>query len=102
MDYQIHYDPIPTLEFRDSEGGNTVVCVLESPSVLFPMLRKTGSALRGDLRSSPLFRVGKKTPAVELSILNAGTMFDIELAVGWNALTGQVIETDTLWAYMLN
>jgi hypothetical protein len=100
MDYQIHNDPVPAVEFQD--GVNTVVCTLESPAVLIPMLRKKGSALRGELRSNLLFRVSKKTPSVELSLLNAGTMFDIELPIAWNTLTSQSTALDTLWAYILD
>lgn len=102
MDYQLHNAPVTTVEFHDAEVGTTVVCTLESPEILLPILRKKHSVLRGELRSNPLFRVNKKTPAVELSMLNAGTMFDIELPVAWNTLTGQVTESDRLWAYILN
>jgi hypothetical protein len=102
MDYQLHNTPVTTVEFHNAEAGNTVICTLESPEVLMPILRKKRPILRGELRSNPIFHVGKKTPAVELSMLNAGTMFDIELPIVWNTLTGQVTESDTLWAYILN
>lgn len=100
MDYQIHSDPVPAVEFHD--GTSIVVCTLEAPAVLIPMLRKKRSSLRGELRSNPLFRVGRKTTAVELSMLNAGAMFDIELPVAWDALTAQLTESDTVWAYILS
>jgi hypothetical protein len=35
-------------------------------------------------------------------MLNAGGLFDVELPIVWNTLTGQVIEADTLWAYILD
>lgn len=100
MDYQIHIDPVPAIEFHD--GTSIVVCTLEAPTMLIPRLQKKHSALQGDLRSNPLFRVSKKTRIVELSILNAGCMFDIELPVAWSALTTQITESDTLWAYILS
>jgi hypothetical protein len=102
MDYQLHNTPVTNVEFHDAEVGATVVCMLEAPDVLMPILKKKHSVLRGALRSNPIFRVGKKTAAVELSMLNAGAMFDIELPIVWNTLTGQVTESDTLWAYILN
>jgi hypothetical protein len=102
MDYQLHTSPVTTVAFHDGEVGNTVICTLESPEVLISMLRKKRPSLRGELRSNPIFRVSKKTPAVELSMLNAGAMFDVELPIAWNTLTGQVIESDTLWAYILD
>ena len=65
------------------------------------MLKKKRSAIRGNLGSNPLFRVGKKTPVVELSILNAGMMFDMELPVVWNRLTGQATQADVVWVYII-
>lgn len=102
MDYQLHQAPVTTVEFHDAEAGNTVICTLEPPDTLLPILKKKRPVLRGELRSNPAFRVGRKTPAVELSMLNAGSMFDIELPVAWNSLTGQITESDTLWAYILD
>ena len=101
-DYQLHSRPVVSIEFQDTENGTTVVCALERPEVLMLALRrKEPPMIRGELQSNPLLRVGKKTPAVELSILNAGTMFDVELPVAWNGLTGQATQADALWAYIL-
>lgn len=102
IDCQMHNAPVMTVEFHDAESGTTIVCTLESPEVLIPLLKKKYTGFRGELRSNPLYRIGKKTPAIELSMLNAGPFFDIELPVFWNTLTGQVTESDTLWAYVLN
>jgi hypothetical protein len=102
MDYQVHNAPVTTVEFHDAEVGTTVLCTLESPDVLLPMLRKKRQVLRGELHSNPLYLVGRKTTAVELSMLNAGAMFDVQLPVAWNSLTGQVTESDTLWVYIIN
>jgi hypothetical protein len=66
-----------------------------------PMLKKKRSAIRCNLGSNPLLQVGKKTPVVELSILNAGMMFDIELPVAWNSLTGQATQAEVVWAYIV-
>ncbi len=101
-DYQLYNIPMATVEFHDVEVGARIICTLESPDVLIPMLRKKRSALRRELRSNPIFRIDKKTPAIELSMLNAGVLFDIELPVAWCTLTGQATESNTLWAYILN
>lgn len=100
LDYQLYNDPIPAVEFHD--GRSSIVCTLEPPAVLLPMLRKKRSAIRGELRSNPLFLVNRKTPALELSMLNAGDMFDVELPVAWGTLTSQVTVSDTLWVYILD
>ena len=102
MDYQIHNSPVNTIEFHDAEVGKTIICTLESPEALKSILKKKRAILRGELRSNPIFRVSKKTPTVELSMLNAGVMFDVELPIAWNTLTGQATQADTLWAYILD
>ena len=102
VDYQVHIAPIVTLELRDAERGKIFICTLESPKVLIPLLKEKCSPLRSELRTNPVFHVGKKTNAVELSILNAGAMFDIALPVAWAQLTDQITEPDTLWVYTLN
>jgi hypothetical protein len=101
MDCQVHNTPVAAVEFREAESGATVVFALESPQVLMSMLKKKRSAIRGNLGSNPLFQVTKKMPAVELSILNAGMMFDLELPVEWNRLTGQATQADVVWAYII-
>jgi len=101
MDCQVHQVPVAAVEFRETESGATIVFALEAPQVLIPMLKKKHSAIRGNLGSNPLLRVGKKTPVVELSILNAGMMFDIELPVAWSSFTGQATQADVVWAYII-
>jgi hypothetical protein len=66
------------------------------------ILKKKRPTIAGDLRVNPIFRFGKKTPAIELSLLNAGMLFDLELPVAWDALTGRQTEAGTLWAYILD
>src|SRR5687768_4046949 len=51
MDYQLHNTPVTTVEFHDAEVGATVICTLESPEALMPILKKKRSVLRGELRS---------------------------------------------------
>jgi hypothetical protein len=102
LDFQLHLTPIPTVEFHDSELGSILICTLESPQVLLPILRKKSSPFRSELRMNPIFRIDRKTPAIELSLLNAGALFDVELPIVWNTLTGQVTESDTLWVYFLS
>lgn len=102
MDFQLHHNPVSAIEFHDTGLGNTIICTLESPSNLLPMLKKKRSNIRGELSTNPAFRLSRNTPAFELSMLNAGAMFDVELPIVWNTLTGQVTESETLWAYILS
>ncbi len=102
LDYYKHESPIVSIEFHDASSGNTVVCALESPDEVKTILKKKRPTIAGDLRTNPIFRLGKKTPAVELSLLNTGVMFDLELPVAWTMLTGHQTSSETLWAYLLD
>jgi hypothetical protein len=102
MDYQLHLTPVPTIEFHDAELGTTIIGTLESPQVLLSMLKKKSSFFHSDLRTNPIFHVSRKTPAIELSMLNAGALFDVELPIVWNTLTGQSTDAETLWVYILS
>ena len=102
LDYYKHESPIVSIEFHDASSGNTVVCALEAPDEVKTILKKKRPTIAGDLRTNPIFRLGKKTPAVELSLLNTGVMFDLELPVAWTLLTGHQTSSETLWAYLLD
>jgi len=102
LDYYKHESPIVSIEFHDASSGNTVVCALESPDEVKTILKKKRPTIAGDLRTNPIFRLGKKTDAVELSLLNTGVMFDLELPVAWTLLTGHQTSSETLWAYILD
>jgi hypothetical protein len=102
LDIQKHETPVHTVEMHDGETGKTLLCVIETPETIVNLLKRRKSVIRGDLRSNPLFRVGKKTPVVELSMLNAGLLFDVELPVAWKMLTDDVTESGSLWAYIVD
>ncbi len=102
MDCQVHSNPVPTIEFHDGEAGKTVVCVLETPATLASLLKRRRVIIHGDLRPNPVFRIRKKSPVFELSILNAGGLFDLELPIAWKTLTDEVTDSGTLWAYILD
>jgi len=102
LDYFKHESPIVSIEFHDASSGNTVVCALESPDEVKNILKKKRPTIAGDLRINPIFKFGKTTPVVELSLLNAGMLFDLELPVAWDAFTGRKTEAGTLWAYILD
>lgn len=102
LDVQKHETPVPTIEMHDSETGKTLVCVVDTPDTVMNILKRRKPVIRGDLRSNALFRIGRKTPVIELSMLNAGSLFDVELPVAWKTLTGEVTDSETLWAYILD
>jgi len=98
-DFQIHHEPVKTIEFQDGETGETVVCTLEAPSILKEIMKQKSRAFKGELKTNPVFWIGKKVQHVEFSMLTAGSMFDLELPVVWKRLFGDATETDVLWGY---
>lgn len=100
-DFTIHKEPVPTIEFQDAETGETVVCVLEAPSVLKGLLKQKEKVFKGELKSNPVFWVGKKTQYVEFSLLTAGSMFDLELPYVWDRLFGGTVNAEVLWGYVV-
>ena len=49
---------------------------------------------------NPLLFLPRSVDVHELSVLNGGHLFDLELALAWNALTGQTLElANQLWMY---
>lgn len=102
MDFYKHESPLVSVEFLDASTGHTVVCALETPEEVKAILKRKRPTIAGDLRTNPIFKLGRKTSAIELSLLNAGVLFDLELPVAWEKLTGQHASSETLWAYILD
>jgi len=52
--------------------------------------------------NNPLFSLPRGTRQFEISVLNGGMLFDLELPLAWKGLTGQQVEQiDRLWLYIL-
>jgi hypothetical protein len=63
-------------------------------------LMSAGKRKLDSLRSHPLHQFSTRWVVHELSVLNAGSLFDIEVSLAWKALTGQEISaSDRLWMY---
>jgi hypothetical protein len=64
-------------------------------------LMSAGKGKLDSLSSHPLHQSSILRVVHEMSVLNAGILFDIELALVWKALTKQEIcATDRLWMYI--
>ena len=94
-----------------SEEPQSLVCTSDEDSirVIFSPLSpadirriKNGkqSRLSQFVGRNPLLFLPKGVDVHELSVLNGGHLFDMELALAWNALTGQNLELpNRLWMY---
>jgi len=84
-------------------SGNGSVRVVFSPRSPADLRRiKSGkqNRLSQSAGHNPLLFLPKSVDVHELSVLNAGHLFDLELALAWKALTGRDVEMVTrLWVY---
>ena len=93
------------------DGPRALVCAYGSDNrniILTPSsledLRKLTSEKRSRISQfadrNPLLNLPRKASAREISILNGGFLFDLELPLAWKGLTGQdVVQMDRIWIY---
>jgi len=100
------------LQFVESyDEPRTLVCMAgdQNSKILFSPLcqreiqrMKSGkrSRLSGIGEANPLLSLPQKVAIYELSILNAGIIFDLELQLAWKELTGQrADQLEKIWMY---
>jgi len=89
-----------------------LVCEVEdrSSKVLFTPLSPAGirrlksgrrSRLSQYANQNPLFSLAGNTTHYELTILNAGILFDLEVALAWKSLTGEDLGAQSLWMFLI-
>ena len=104
--YDLKLQVSETFEFPQSlvcissDGNTKVIFSPLSPSDIRRIKSGKQNRLSQFAGNNPLFFLPKGVNAHELSALNAGHFFDLELALAWNQLTGQSLELcDHLWIY---
>lgn len=84
----------------DSSGK--VVFSPHSPGEIRAMKRVKHNRLSQYADRNPLFALPRNFSVYEISVLNGGLLFDLELPIAWNALTGQNIDQmERIWIYRL-
>lgn len=84
---------------RDSRK---VVLSPSSPKDVRHFQRAAKSILSRVGNIHPLMSLPRNTEILELSMLNGGMLFDLELGIAWRGLTGKDIgHTERLWIYVL-
>lgn len=82
-----------------SDNARMVFFSPHSPAEIRRLRKNKHSRLSTFSRQNPVF-LPRQGNAHELSVLNGGLMFDLELSLAWKALTGQDLEMATgLWLY---
>jgi hypothetical protein len=84
-------------EDRSSRGVFTPL----SPAEIRRLKRERRSRLTQYANQNPLFSMAGKPTTYELTILNAGILFDLEVALAWKSLTGEELGRQSLWIYLI-
>ena len=94
------FDEPQALVCRSSDGGRAVLTPL-SPVTLRQRTRGSRARLNQITVNNPLFSLPRGTQHYEVSVLNAGMLFDLELPLAWESLSGQqAAQIDRLWLYI--
>ena len=94
------------------EESNTLLCISGnqetrillspfSPKEIHRMKQKKHSRLSQFGKITPLFYLPRSVSTYEVSVLNAGILFDLELPLAWKGLTGHNSDQfERLWMYI--
>src|SRR5258706_14791636 len=94
------FDELQSLVCTSGDGSARVVFSPISPTDLRRIKSGKQSRLSQFAGHHPLSLLPKGVDVHELSILNGGHLFDLELSLAWKALTGQNLElSNQLWIY---
>jgi hypothetical protein len=82
--------------------GTKVVLTPFSPNEINVIKRQRHVRLSRFAKNNPLLSLPRRITAYEISALNAGILFDLELPLAWKGLTGQnEDQMERLWIYMI-
>lgn len=96
------FDEPRSLICTTGDGGIKVVFSPFSPTDIRRIKSEKRNRLSQFAGQNPLSNLSKGVSVHELSVLNAGHLFDLELSLAWKALTGQEIGlVNSLWMYII-
>ena len=85
-----------------SDGDEKIIFSPFSPTQVLQLKRNRHSRLAQFAEQNPLFSLSRSAVAYEISVLNNGILFDLELPLAWNKLTGQnLVHLERIWLYRL-
>jgi len=97
------YEQPQALVCSSREGIRNVVFCLLSPNEINKLKRIHRNRLLQFGEQTPFLSMKSNVTIFELSVLNSGILFDLELPLAWKCLTGQEIErSDCVWMYIMD
>jgi hypothetical protein len=103
LQFQEAFDEPQGLKFTSEDGVSKVVF---SPLSQMEITRLR-SVRRGRLsqfpEQNPLLALPRGIKPIEISVLNCGILFDLELPLAWKGVAGQHLgQTDCIWMYKIS
>lgn len=96
------FDRPQVLICASDTGNSKLIFSPLSPNDIHLIRRDKRSRLSQYAERNPLFSLPRNTTCHELSVLNCGLLFDLELPLAWKGLTGQVLgQSVCLWMYTI-
>ncbi len=91
----------PALVCESEDRSSKIVFTPLSPAEIRRMNIRRKSRLSQYANQNPLFSLAANTTTYELTILNAGILFDLEVALAWKSLTGEDLGGQSLWMFII-
>lgn len=84
------------------EIGKNIILTPLSPDVLRRLAHEKHNRITKFATGNPLLATPRNVAIKEISVLNGGILFDLELPLAWSGLTGQdSLDMDRIWVYEL-
>jgi hypothetical protein len=97
-----YFDEPHALLCMSGNQDTNILFSLMSPKEIKRFKREQRSRLSQFGKNNPLLSLPRGASVYEISVLNSGILFDLELHLAWKGLTGQNIEqSERLWMYMI-
>jgi len=96
------FDEPQTLVCTHGDDNQRIIFSTLSPDELKHLKSGRQNRLSNFATGNPLLSLPRKIVRHELSVLNCGFLFDLELPLAWSGITGcHAKRTDRLWMYLL-
>lgn len=96
------FDEPRALVCASMSGGEKVIFTPTSPVSIHRMMSKKRSRISQYTDRNPLFALPRHVSVHEISVLNGGILFDLELPLVWKRLTGQeASQMERIWVYRI-
>ncbi len=97
------YDEPPAVFCAPADGVEKMIFSPFSPADIRRLKKTKGNRLGRFIGEHPLFSLPRDVKIHELTVLNAGTFFDMEVEHIWTEITGRKPQSnDRLWMYHYN